>query len=111
MHSYGGPGDLVGAFEALGLYTSFSGSITRPGACRWVEAARAARPDRLLVETDCPDQVPHGVEGTRSLPEHLPRILAALAAVRGDDFETLAAQTARNARRLFAPLRARATEV
>lgn len=101
VHSYSGPPALVGDYEALGLYLSFSGSITRPTATRGPEAARRVRADRLLVETDCPDQRPTGVKGSRNLPEYLPLIVAAVATARYEAPAEVAERTAANARRLF----------
>ena len=41
VHSYSGSAELVSRYEDLGLYVSFSGSVTRPTA-RKVKAAAAA---------------------------------------------------------------------
>ncbi len=101
VHSYSGSAELVPRYEALGMYISFSGAITRPTARRWVAAARAVSPDRLLVETDCPDQRPSTREGSRNLPEWLPVVLERLAEGLGEAPEVLAERTSANARRLF----------
>ncbi len=101
VHSYSGSAELVARYEKLGLYVSFSGSITRPGAKKVRAAAMATSPDRLLVETDCPDQVPTGVVGGRNLPEYLPRIVKSVAAARDEPWEDVARRTAENAARLF----------
>jgi TatD DNase family protein len=71
--------DLVPAYLALGLQLSFGSAITRSG--RAAAALRAVPDDRLLLETDCPDQPLH--PGTRGEPADLPSILAAAAALRG----------------------------
>ena len=101
VHSYSGSAELVQRYEQLGLYISFSGSITRPTARRPLKAASVVSPDRLLVETDCPDQRPSGREGSRNLPEYLPDIVTAVAAVREESEERISALCADNARRLF----------
>ncbi len=101
VHSYSGPADLVGGYEALGLYISFAAGVTRPSAKRVLQAARAVSRHRLLVETDCPDQIPSGVAGARNLPQWLVHIVDAAAAARGEPAEEVASATARNARRLF----------
>jgi len=101
VHSYSGSAELVPRYEALGLYISFAAGITRPNARRSLEAARAVSSGRLLVETDCPDQIPHGREGKRNLPEWLPDMVKALADARNESPETLGDQCAQNTRTLF----------
>ena len=58
LHSFSGSAEQVPPFAALGLHFSFAGPVTFDGARKPVAAARAVPPDRLLVETDAPDQTP-----------------------------------------------------
>ena len=101
VHSYSGSAELVPRYETMGLYISFAAGITRPNARRTLEAARAVSADRLLVETDCPDQIPHGRDGKRNLPEWLPDMVKALADARGEAPDALGRQCAENTRTLF----------
>ena len=80
---------------------SFAGPVGYPGARRPVEAARAVPPELLLAETDAPDQSPSEHRGARNEPAHLPAVLRALAAARGESPEAIAALTTTSARRLF----------
>jgi TatD DNase family protein len=57
LHSYGGPPDLVPAFVALGARFSFSGHFLQPGKEAKRDTFRLVPPDRLLFETDAPDQL------------------------------------------------------
>jgi TatD DNase family protein len=84
LHSYSGGPALVRVYAALGLSFSFAGPVTYANARKPVEAARLVPADRLLAETDAPDQV-----------------IAGLAAARGEPVEAIAELTAANARRLF----------
>jgi TatD DNase family protein len=101
LHCYSGPADLVGDFVALGLHVSFAGPVSYENARKVHEAARVVPADRLLVETDAPDLTPEPERPGRNEPAFLPHVVAALARVRGEDVETVASTTARNARRLF----------
>ena len=101
LHSYSGGAALVPVYRDLGMCFSFAGPVGYPGARRPVEAARAVPPELLLAETDAPDQAPTEHRGTRNEPSHLPLVIAALAAARGESPDALAALTAANARRLF----------
>lgn len=98
MHSYSGGADLVPIYTELGLYVSFAGPVTYPNARKPLEAARAVPPERLLAETDAPDQ---SSRGGRSEPAFVADVLAALAAARGVTTEAMAALTTKNACRLF----------
>jgi len=61
--------------------------------------------ERLMIETDAPYLTPRDMRpqprGRRNEPAFLPYVLRALARARGVEPETLAAETARNARRFF----------
>lgn len=99
MHSYSGGADLVQKYIAMGLHISFAGAVTRPNARRPVASLLAVPLDRLLAETDAPDQSPDPHRG-RCEPAFLVDILAAMARIRGED--VTAAVTA-NAVGLFGP--------
>ncbi len=101
VHSYSGSAELVPRYEKMGLYISFSAGVTRPNAHRVRAAARAVSPDRILVETDCPDQIPHGRTGKRNLPEWLVDVVHALSEARNEPPETVGERCAQNTRRLF----------
>lgn len=96
LHSYSGGAGLVPAYVAAGLHLSFGGALTWPGARKPVEALRGTPADRLLLESDAPDQCPHPHRG-RCEPAMLPLVLAAAERLRG---EPLAAQLDTNARAL-----------
>lgn len=118
LHSFSGPAELVGPLADLGAYFSFSGTVTRSKASRTHGAARAVPSERLLVETDAPDilpilgpdalsdpALPRDERGRPvNLPVNLLLNLEALARVRDEPLERVAACTHGNARRLFAPL-------
>lgn len=93
LHSYSGGADLVDVYVKLGLHLSFAGAVTRPQARKPIEALRRVPLERLLAETDSPDQAPDPVRG-RSEPAMLPLVVAAMERVRG---EPLAARLVENA--------------
>ncbi|MCC6622141.1 MAG: TatD family hydrolase [Deltaproteobacteria bacterium] len=105
VHSFSGSADFARRLVALGLHVSFCGTLTFPQSRRLREAALAVPEERLLVETDSPDQTPEperaALRGRSNRPEHLPSVVRALADVRGWSFERAAATTRENARRLF----------
>ena len=103
LHSYSGSPDLVPIYRDLGLCFSFAGPVSWDGARRPVAACRAVPADRLLAETDAPDQAPAPHRGGRSEPAMVAAVIAAMARVRGEPVATVAATTTANALRLFGP--------
>eukprot|EP00930_Biecheleria_cincta_P045536 TRINITY_DN31379_c0_g1_i1.p1 TRINITY_DN31379_c0_g1~~TRINITY_DN31379_c0_g1_i1.p1 ORF type:complete len:157 (+),score=22.67 TRINITY_DN31379_c0_g1_i1:63-533(+) len=118
LHSYCGSPEMVAAFVKLHCYFSFSASILR--FPKHAAALRAAPRDRLLLETDSPDQLPQlpdnglvcGIcaavpqvrnddEGALNEPAFLPAILAGAAAALDISAEEVAAVVTENARRVF----------
>jgi TatD DNase family protein len=103
VHSFSGSAELAREYLALGWHLAMGGAVTRPSARRPLEAKRAIPAERILIETDAPDQTPTGVDpGVRRCePAHLALIARRVAEVRGEPFEALAARTTANARALF----------
>lgn len=101
LHSYSGSAELVKVYARRGCHFSFAGPVTFPEARRPLEAVRAVALDRLLAETDAPDQAPYPHRGGRSEPAYLRPIVEAMAQAHGVDFQELAGRTAENASRFF----------
>ena len=101
IHSYGGGAEMLKRFLDHAVMFGFAGPVTYPNA-RKVRASLVAVPDdRLLAETDAPDQTPAPIRPARCEPAHLTRNIDAMAAARGVSSAQLAALTTDNARRLF----------
>jgi TatD DNase family protein len=101
LHSCSASAELLREYLALGFSISFSGAVANPTARRLHAAARAVPLDRLLVETDAPDQTPVSLRPARNEPAFLVEIVRALAQIRGESEQVLARATSENARRLF----------
>lgn len=56
LHSYGGSADLVPRLAKLGAYFGFPGYFLHERKARQREVFRVVPRDRLLIETDAPDQ-------------------------------------------------------
>lgn len=97
LHSYSGSAELVPRYAQLGLCFSFGGVVTRANARRPHAAVRAVPSDRLLLESDGPDQPLLG--RSRGAPEDLPVTAQAVAQLRGEP--AIAEITHANANRLF----------
>jgi TatD DNase family protein len=113
LHSFGGPVEMVPALARLGAYFSFPGYFALERKVRQRESFRQVPPDRLLIETDAPDQLPpesliyHPLRhpaggGPLNHPANLPEIYRFLASFLGESEASLVARVAENFHRLFA---------
>lgn len=101
VHCFSGSAELAKIYADMGLYVGFTGVVTFEKAKRPLEAARAVPQNRLLIETDCPYMAPVPFRGKRSDSLMLPQTVAALAAARGEDAQSLADATCQNARAVY----------
>ncbi|HSI09109.1 MAG: TatD family hydrolase [Rariglobus sp.] len=114
IHAYGGPGELVPKFVALGAYFSFNGYFLDPRKTKQQDVFKLIPADRLLVETDAPamplpqnwrtHKLPPAPDGSHvNHPGNLDAAYAALASLRGVSLRELTAQVTANFTRLFGP--------
>ena len=101
LHCFSSPGLTAVAVER-GYYVSFAGNATYPTAGALRESGIAVPNDRILVETDSPYLAPQPMRGTPNEPANVVHTLRALADVRGETIEELAAATHANAATAFA---------
>ena len=107
-HAFNGSRQQAEAFVALGFRLGFGGAMTFDGAQQLRRLAAGLPEQALVLETDAPDIPPQWLYVTaarraagepmgRNEPAELPRIAAALAALRGLSAQALAAATRANA--------------
>jgi TatD DNase family protein len=114
LHSFGGPQERILDLVELGAYFSFPGYFALERKARQRDAFRHVPAERLLIETDAPDQVlPAEIDlyqltdETNGKPINHPANLAAVyrfvARMLERPLETLVAQIEENFCRLFGP--------
>jgi TatD DNase family protein len=96
MHCFGGTLEEARNFLDLGLYLSFSGTLTYPQAGALREVAKKLPLDRLLIETDCPYLPPQPWRGKRNEPAYVRATAQQLADLHSLPLATVAHQTWRN---------------
>ena len=111
LHSYGGPAEMISAFTKLGAYFSFPGYFLHERKKRQREVFKQVPPDRLLIETDAPDQhlpeehILHPLKTAAGSPlnhpANLPAVYHGLATWLGEPVESLAARVEANFLRVF----------
>jgi TatD DNase family protein len=100
---------MVPGFVKLGAYFSFPGYFLHERKQRQREVFRAVPPDRLLIETDAPDQplpqpefvVAERADRPLNHPANLVAVYRGLATFLGKPLEPLTAEIAENFTRLF----------
>jgi len=112
LHSYGGSLEMVEPFAELGAYFSFPGYYLHERKHKQRDAFRAVPKERLLVETDAPDQLlpepldayemqhPDGKERINH-PGNLKAVYQGLADMLEQPIAELEDQTEQNWKRLF----------
>ncbi len=105
MHGFCGSVQMVETLLDYGLYFSIGASALKPGAKRCEAVAEMIPNNRLLLESDCPDQLLESLRPKRpsglSEVADVPVIAGELAALRGQELEQLKTLQNHNARALF----------
>ena len=111
LHSYGGPREMVAPLAQLGASFSFPGYFMHERKARQRDAFAAVPLDRLLIETDAPDQMLpesqnrfplHAPDGQPiNHPANLGAVYDFMARERGMELEGFSRQVQENFRRLF----------
>lgn len=101
VHSFSGSLQQAQKLWELGFHLGLGGPVTYERAQRLRHIVATMPVERLLLETDAPDQPGACHRGERNEPSHLVEVLNVIAELRGESAESLAAATTRNARELF----------
>jgi TatD DNase family protein len=112
LHSFGGPREMVAPLAKLGAYFSLPGYFAHERKHRQREAFLAVPPDRLLIETDAPDQLLPDERNRHPLtdkttgkalnhPANLAAVYDFAAELFGEPLEKLAARVEENFLRVF----------
>jgi TatD DNase family protein len=115
LHSFGGPKEMIPSLAELGAYFSLPGYFAHERKGRQRETFKHVPRERLLIETDAPDQslpnervefpLPAGADGKPvNHPANLKAVYQFAAELRGEPVESLAQQVETNFRRLFGRL-------
>jgi len=114
LHSFGGAAEMIPALAKLGAYFSFPGYFLHARKLKQREIFKQVPADRLLVETDAPDQllpeekVLHPLVGADGKPLNHPANLVAvysgLAEFLGEKTEALTARVEENFLHVFGGL-------
>jgi TatD DNase family protein len=111
LHSYGGPQEMVAPLAKLGAYFSFPGYYAHDRKSRQRETFRHVPPDRLLIETDAPDQPLPDLRNRNQMfdaagkslnhPANIRAVYEVMSEVMSEPLETIAQRVEENFLRLF----------
>ena len=112
LHSFGGPREMVEELAALGAYFSLPGYFAHERKVRQRETFKHVPRERLLIETDAPDQslpeervefpLPNSANGKPvNHPANLGAVYRFAAELLGEPVESLAKQVEENFQRVF----------
>ena len=101
IHSFAGSQEQAEQLYKLGYLLGIGGPVTYERAQRLHRLVATMPLEHLLLETDSPDQPDASWRGQRNEPARLPVVLDAIAALRNESREAIAAATTANAERLF----------
>ena len=101
LHCYSGSWESAKQYLAMGLYISFTGSVTFANAPKLREVAEKMPIDRLMVETDCPYMAPVPLRGKRNEPAFVAHTAEKIAELRAVPGEALAERALENGKRFF----------
>lgn len=105
IHCYSGSKEMLVEYDRLNAYYSFGGVVTYKNAKDKPDVLRAIRPDRLLLETDCPYMTPVPFRGQTNYPEYIEYTARKIAEFTGKTYEQIEKETTENAKRLFTKLK------
>jgi TatD DNase family protein len=101
VHSFSGSAEQARQLWDLDFMIGLGGPVTYARANRLHRLIASMPIERLLLETDSPDQPLASHRGERNEPARLVGVVDAIALLRNDDRSAIAAATTANAERLF----------
>jgi len=101
FHCYSGDAAMAKECISNKYILSFAGTVTFKNAPQLREAIALVPIELLLVETDSPFLAPMPNRGALNTPAQIPNTLRAIADVRGESADYLAAAISENAERIF----------
>ena len=101
FHCYSGDAAMAKECISNKYIISFAGTVTFKNAPELREAVALVPIELLLVETDSPFLAPMPNRGALNTPAQIPNTLRAIADVRGESADYLAAAISENAERIF----------
>ncbi len=101
VHSFSGSAEIAGELMKLGISFSMGGILTYRASRKRTDVLKIIYPGHFLLETDSPDIPPVEKRGEVNYPRNIVHNLRGASGILGEDIETIARHTTRNAARIF----------
>ena len=101
MHCYSYDLESALEFKELGCIFGIGGVVTFKNGKVLQEAVEGLELTDIVLETDCPYLAPEPYRGKRNSSVYLPYVAEAVARIKGISIDELAAETQKNAMKLF----------
>ena len=101
IHCFSGGMDFLKKCLDLGFFVSFTCNVTYKKAQDLRKIVEYVPLDRMFLETDAPFLSPEGKRGKRNEPANIADLAAEVAKIKNIGFDTVCAETTRNARQFF----------
>lgn len=100
LHCYSGSAEMVKQFDKFDCYYALGGVVTFKNAKK-DEVIQAIKPDRLVLETDCPYMTPVPFRGKLNKPSYVLYVAEKIASVTKEGLQEVIDRTTANAKRLY----------
>ncbi len=101
FHCWTGGVNELNEAQKRGFYVAFGGILTFKNAGEILDAAKIAKLDLVVLETDSPFLAPEGLRGSRNEPKNVRIVAEFLAKVREQEIGYIEDITSQNAKKLF----------
>ena len=101
VHAFNGSIQQAHHYIELGFKLGFGGMLTYERSRKLRQLVKDLPLESIVLETDSPDMTVEQHRGNRNSPEYLPLILDALASIRQQDKNQIAAVTTQNTKTIF----------
>lgn len=101
FHAFAGDMDIYRTLRSMGDFAFGVGGVITFKKNKLADVVREIPLEDILLETDSPYLAPTPHRGKRNEPSYTALICAEIAKVKGLEYDTVAEQTTRNAKRIF----------
>lgn len=101
VHAFNGSFEIAEQYLELGFLISIGGAITYDKNKKLMEAVKQIPLEKLLIESDCPDQAPSGWLEPQSSPLSVLNVARAVAEIKQISYESVLEKTMENFKSLF----------
>lgn len=101
VHAFNSSLEVAEQYLDLNFLISIGGAVTHPKNKKLMEAVKEIPLEKLLLESDCPDQAPEGWSEPQNSPLSVLQVAKSVAEIKQIPLETVLVKSSENFRKLF----------